>query len=255
MTFNLPSKMWVRVRPATGTEHRDPGLMWPGSRQTCALGFQAMVTRFHSEFVAQAGVSAGAPGCFEVNQGLTRGRVMGYVCGIANSHWIRSIWAPPYTPAKTSPTFIRNGLRCRGLRRRRCWRNSRPWQQTAPSERLQDVEVPHHQGALGGHRGRRAVLHERLQAGPGEAVAPLRRLVGVGRRAHRHPLPAPGGAGQLPAQHGGDVPLDEDPGAKVLPYIQIQKCMRSSGVTVGAGMFTAPVRVKGIAEGHSPAPG
>jgi uncharacterized membrane protein len=32
-----------------------------------------------------------------------------------------------------------------------------------PGGRLQDVEAPHHQGALGGHRGRRAVLHERLQ--------------------------------------------------------------------------------------------
>ena len=56
---------------------------------------------------------------------------MGYVCVIANSHRIRSIWAPPSTPPRL--------LRPRGMlsltsmpSSTRCWRNWRPWRRTAP---------------------------------------------------------------------------------------------------------------------------
>src|SRR3954451_4948747 len=56
---------------------------------------------------------------------------MGYVCGHRNSHRTSRIWAPPSTPPRL--------LRPRGMlsvtstpSSTRCWRNSRPWRQTAP---------------------------------------------------------------------------------------------------------------------------
>src|SRR5438445_469812 len=72
---------------------------------------------------------------------------------------------------------------------------------------LEDVEVADDHRPAGDQGKGIARLGERLQAGTGEPVAPLGRLVRVGRRAYRDPLVLPGPPRQFAAQHLGNVDL------------------------------------------------
>ncbi len=78
----------------------------------------------------------------------------------------------------------------------------------------------------------------------------LRGLVGIGRGADRDLPSVPPGAGELAAQHVGDVRLDSDRGA--VPVVRRTVCslLEGADVTERAAVHATHVRIQGPFEGH-----
>ena len=120
----------------------------------------------------------------------------------------------------------------------------------APGRLLQDVDVADDQRPARDDHERRVGAAEHLDAGPRQAVAPLRRLIRVGGGADRDRLARHERRRELACQHLGDVHLDPDRAAVAVVGGPVGAPLERADVTERAAVHAARVGVQRPGERH-----
>jgi hypothetical protein len=123
---------------------------------------------------------------------------------------------------------------------------------TETSARLgEHVDVAHDERPARDDRERTFRVRERLDARARQAIAALRRLVRIGRRADRDGLALPRPPGELAPENLSDVRLDPDAGAVTIVPRPVGARLERTDVTERAAVRAAHVRVEREGERHA----
>jgi hypothetical protein len=116
--------------------------------------------------------------------------------------------------------------------------------QRATFERRKHVAISYHHGPFGDNADRRGRLGQGFNRPTSESIAPLDRLIGIGRRAERHVFALPCRAIELTFEHLDEVALHQNHGRKLVAGIQLELRVIPSREAVVTGMRASAVRIQ-----------